>query len=53
MINLIIEPAHYVADYGYFGMSDMLIEAIEGNDLPMGMSIEYAQEVITLLNEEF
>ena len=51
-MNIIIEPAQYVKDYGNAYMGDMLKEAIDSGTLPRGMSKEYALEVISILETE-
>tara|TARA_R100001594_G_scaffold3504_1_gene13088 strand:- start:31 stop:195 length:165 start_codon:yes stop_codon:yes gene_type:complete len=49
MMNLIHEPKEYVGKYEHVLTVDAFNEAIENNSLPMGMSIDYALEVIAIL----
>jgi hypothetical protein len=48
---LIIEPRQYVADYGHAYLAEQVETAIQSNALPLGMSIDYALEVIAIANE--
>tara|TARA_R110000765_G_scaffold414851_3_gene515599 strand:+ start:620 stop:832 length:213 start_codon:yes stop_codon:yes gene_type:complete len=52
MRNLIVEPSEYVAKYGSPYLADMIEASIEANELPMGMNIDYALEVVRLCNTE-
>ena len=59
MKNLIIEPSEYVAKYAspygraYSHKLAGLVEAsIEANELPIGMNIDYALEVIRICKGE-
>mgnify|MGYP003141132783 CR=1 FL=1 len=52
MANLIHEPKEYVSKYEHVLTVDAFNEAIENDSLPMGMSIDYALEVIAILEGE-
>lgn len=52
MGKLIIEPSAYVAKHGGPYLADMVEASIRANELPMGMNIDYALEVIRLCNIE-
>jgi len=52
MKNLIIEPSEYVAKYASPYLADMVEASIEANELPLGMGIDYALEVIRICKGE-
>tara|TARA_R100001082_G_scaffold97056_1_gene64817 strand:- start:343 stop:504 length:162 start_codon:yes stop_codon:yes gene_type:complete len=52
MYNLIHEPSEYVSKYRHILTIGSLNEAIENDNLPVGMSIDYALEVISILEKE-
>ena len=52
MSNLLMEPSAYVAKYASPYLADMVEASIEANELPLGMHIDYALEVIRICNIE-
>ena len=50
--TLIIEPAEYATKYFYEGLDANINAAIASNELPVGMHIDYALEVLQILGSQ-